>query len=35
MFKKAAVEPEGQGPKPSSFGQILSYPGPKGLQCPR
>src|SRR5215472_1292793 len=33
LFKKAAVEPECQGSKPSSFGEILGYPGPTGLQC--
>jgi hypothetical protein len=32
MFEKAAVEPECQSPKPSSFGQILGYPGAMGLQ---
>jgi hypothetical protein len=33
MFKKAAVEPKCQCPKPSSFRQILGYPGPTSLQC--
>lgn len=32
MFKKTAIEPKRQSPKPSCFGQVLGYPGAAGLQ---